>query len=180
MLQRFTTPSRGQVLINGVPQSAYDGDNVRRMIGGLTEHAYVFRTTVAANLRVGKPAATETELHDVLTLVRLRDWVRTLPAGLDTTVGADGVRLSGGQRQRLLLARALLADPAVLLLDEPTEGLDETMADELLADLLRVTAGRAVLLVTHRRAGLDRMDDIITLDAGISARARSEGRRRGS
>ena len=102
----------------------------------------------------------------MLATVRLEDWVRELPAGLDTEVGARGVAISGGQRQRLALARAVLADPAVLILDEPTAHLDPETAGEVMRDVLAVTRGRSTLLITHDDRGLEEMDEIVELGDG--------------
>jgi ATP-binding cassette subfamily C protein CydCD len=110
--------------------------------------------------------ATEDGLRRALARARLLDWADSLPDGLDTLVGEHGARLSGGQRQRLALARALLADFPVLVLDEPAEHLDLPTADALTADLLAATEGRTTLLITHRLAGLDAVDEVIVLDAG--------------
>ncbi|MFB7662812.1 thiol reductant ABC exporter subunit CydD [Kitasatospora sp. NPDC056138] len=112
--------------------------------------------------------ATDERLRAALAAARLLDWVESLPDGLDTMVGEHGARLSGGQRQRLALARALLADFPVLILDEPAEHLDLPTADALTADLLAATAGRTTLLITHRLAGLDdsTVDEVIVLDRG--------------
>ncbi len=96
----------------------------------------------------------------------LLSWIRSLPRSWDTRVGAHGAAMSGGERQRLALARALLADPAVLILDEPTAHLDPEARSALTADLLAVTAGRSTLLITHERDGLDQVDEIIVLDHG--------------
>jgi ATP-binding cassette, subfamily C, bacterial CydC len=93
-------------------------------------------------------------------------WIRSLPQGWDTRVGARGAAMSGGERQRLALARALLADPAVLILDEPTAHLDPETRSALTADLLTVTAGRATLLISHEPDGLDQVDEIIVLERG--------------
>ncbi len=106
------------------------------------------------------------ELEAALARARLGDWVASLPDGLDTLVGEEGARLSGGQRQRLVLARALLADAPVLVLDEPTAHLDAATADALMDDVLEAADDRAVLLITHRSEGVDRMDEVVTLDAG--------------
>jgi ATP-binding cassette subfamily C protein CydCD len=121
---------------------------------------------VRENLLLARKGATEAELRRVLDRARLLDWVDGLPHGLDTLVGEHGARLSGGQRQRLALARALLADFPVLVLDEPAEHLDLPTADALTADLLAATQGRTTLLITHRLAGLEAVDEVIVLDAG--------------
>ncbi|MEU5773241.1 thiol reductant ABC exporter subunit CydD [Streptomyces venezuelae] len=148
----------------GVP--ALDGDTVRRMVGLCAQDAHIFDSSVRENLLLAKKDATDDELRDALERARLDDWAYALPDGLDTLVGEHGARLSGGQRQRLALARALLADFPVLVLDEPAEHLDLPTADALTADLLAATEGRTTLLITHRLAGLDAVDEVIVLDAG--------------
>ena len=161
-LLRFVDPAAGVITLNGVDTTRLDGDAVRTVAGLCAQDAHLFDSTLRENLRLAKPEAMDSELHDVLRRARLDDWVRSLPDGLDTFVGEHGARLSGGQRQRLALARALLADFPVLLLDEPTEHLDLPTADALTRDLLAV----ATLLVTHRLAGLADVDEILVLERG--------------
>ena len=120
------------------------------VIGVCEQDAHVFDSTLEANLRLAKPYATQAELRYALARARLLAWTDSLPLGLATPVGEHGARLSGGQRQRLALARVLLADFPVVILDEPAEHLDEATADELTGDLLAAVAGRTVLLITHR------------------------------
>lgn len=127
-----------------------DGDSVRRVIGWCAQDAYIFDSTIEANLRLARPEATSDELAAALRRARLDGWIAGLPAGLGTMVGEHGNRLSGGQRQRLALARVILADRPVVVFDEPTEHLDEETAASLAVDLLSVTAGRTVIVVTHR------------------------------
>ncbi|MFF4015598.1 thiol reductant ABC exporter subunit CydD [Streptomyces sp. NPDC001843] len=166
VLLRFLDPRAGSCTLAGVDARALDGDDVRRLIGLCAQDAHLFDSSVRENLLLAKKDATEEELRDALRRARLLDWVDGLPHGLDTLVGEHGARLSGGQRQRLALARALLADFPVLVLDEPAEHLDLPTADALTADLLAATEGRTTLLITHRLAGLEAVDEVIVLDGG--------------
>lgn len=166
VLLRFLDASSGTYRLGGVETSALESDTVRRSVGLCAQDAHVFDSTIRENLRLARPGATDDDLRDALSRARLLDWVRALPEGLDTAVGEHGARLSGGQRQRLALARALLADFPVLVLDEPAEHLDLPTADALTADLLAATRGRATVLITHRLTGLDAVDEVLVLDAG--------------
>ncbi|ELP62541.1 thiol reductant ABC exporter, CydD subunit, partial [Streptomyces turgidiscabies Car8] len=166
VLLRFLDADAGSYTLGGVDAYALDGDDVRRLIGLCAQDAHLFDSSVRENLLLAKKDATEDDLRSALTRARLLDWAESLPDGLDTLVGEHGARLSGGQRQRLALARALLADFPVLVLDEPAEHLDLPTADALTADLLAATEGRTTLLITHRLAGLDAVDEVIVLDAG--------------
>ncbi|MFD7508946.1 thiol reductant ABC exporter subunit CydD [Streptomyces sp. NPDC059853] len=150
----------------GTPATDLDGDAVRRHIGLCAQDAHLFDSTLRENLRLADPSADEDALRSALAGARLLDWVDALPDGLDTEVGEHGARLSGGQRQRLALARALLADFPVLILDEPAEHLDLPTADALTHDLLAATEGRTTVLITHRLAGLDAVDEVLVLAAG--------------
>ncbi|MFJ5260611.1 thiol reductant ABC exporter subunit CydD [Streptomyces sp. NPDC088387] len=166
VLLRFLDADAGGYTLAGVDAYALDGDDVRRLVGLCAQDAHLFDSSVRENLLLAKRDATDAELRDALGRARLLDWADGLPDGLDTLVGEHGARLSGGQRQRLALARALLADFPVLILDEPAEHLDLPTADALTADLLAATEGRTTLLITHRLAGLDAVDEVVVLDAG--------------
>ncbi|MFI8204496.1 thiol reductant ABC exporter subunit CydD [Streptomyces sp. NPDC085937] len=166
VLLRFLDPAVGGYTLAGVDAYALDGDDVRRLVGLCAQDAHLFNSSVRENLLLARKDATEHELRDALGRARLLDWADGLPDGLDTLVGEHGARLSGGQRQRLALARALLADFPVLVLDEPAEHLDLPTADALTADLLAATEGRTTVLVTHRLAGLEAVDEVIVLDGG--------------
>lgn len=166
VLLRFLDARAGTYRIGGVDASALDGDTVRRFVGLCAQDAHVFDSSIRENLRLARTDATDAELRDALGRARLLDWALALPDGLDTLVGEHGARLSGGQRQRLALARALLADFPVLVLDEPAEHLDLPTADALTADLLAATRGRTTVLITHRLEGLDAVDEVVVLEEG--------------
>lgn len=166
VLLRFLDARAGTYRIGGVDASALDGDTVRRFVGLCAQDAHVFDSSIRENLRLARTVATDDELRAALARARLLDWAEALPDGLDTLVGEHGARLSGGQRQRLALARALLADFPVLVLDEPAEHLDLATADALTADLLVATRGRTTVLITHRLTGLEAVDEVLVMDAG--------------
>ncbi|GAA0517743.1 thiol reductant ABC exporter subunit CydD [Streptomyces mordarskii] len=166
VLLRFLDIEGGTFSLAGRDAAGLDGDAVRRLVGLCAQDAHVFDSSLRENLRLARPDASDDELRAALAGARLLDWVDGLPDGLDTLVGEQGARLSGGQRQRLALARALLADFPVLVLDEPAEHLDLPTADALTADLLSATQGRTTVLITHRLAGLDAVDEVIVLDGG--------------
>ncbi|WP_285514476.1 thiol reductant ABC exporter subunit CydD [Streptomyces sp. NBRC 14336] len=166
VLLRFLDARAGTYTLGGVDARALAGDDVRRLVGLCAQDAHLFDSSVRENLLLARKGATEDELRDALKRARLLDWAEALPEGLDTLVGEHGARLSGGQRQRLALARALLADFPVLVLDEPAEHLDLPTADALTGDLLAATEGRTTLLITHRLAGLDAVDEVVVLDRG--------------
>ncbi|MFP1626069.1 thiol reductant ABC exporter subunit CydD [Streptomyces sp. 5K101] len=171
VLLRFLDAGSGTYTLGGVPAEALEGDAVRRLVGLCAQDAHIFDSTLRENLRLARPDATEDDLRRALDEARLLDWADALPEGLDTLVGEHGARLSGGQRQRLALARALLADFPVLVLDEPAEHLDLATADALTADLLAATErrggeGPATVLITHRLRGLEAVDEVVVLEAG--------------
>ena len=156
--------------------SAYAADDVRTVIGGCAQDPHIFDTTIAGNIRLARPAATHEQLASAAGRAGLLPWITSLPLGWDTPVGAHGTAISGGQRQRLALARALLADPPLMILDEPTAHLDPDSRRALTADILTVTQGRATLLITHDLDGLDQVDEIVILDHGrVAARGTHAG-----
>ncbi|MGW0465650.1 thiol reductant ABC exporter subunit CydD [Streptomyces sp. NPDC003027] len=166
VLLRFLDAGAGTYRLGGVDAAALDGDDVRRFVGLCAQDAHTFDSSLRENLRLARTDASDDDLRAALGRARLLDWVSGLPDGLDTMVGEHGSKLSGGQRQRLALARALLADFPVLVLDEPAEHLDLATADALTDDLLRATEGRTTVLITHRLRGLDAVDEVVVLDEG--------------
>jgi ATP-binding cassette, subfamily C, bacterial CydC len=180
LLVRFLDPTAGAVTVNGTDLRHLTGEQVRGIVGLVDDQAYLFDATIAANLRVGAPDATDHELHTALTAARLDAWVRQLPAGLATRVGEHGARLSGGQRRRLAYARALLSHRPVLVLDEPTEHLDEATATELVENMLAAAGDRTVIVITHRPnpAGVDQIirltnGQVASIDRPSSQRQRA-------
>jgi ATP-binding cassette subfamily C protein CydC len=150
VLLRFLEPRAGEVRLDGVDLARLEGDQVRSVVGLLTQESHVFDTSIRENLLLAKPGASDLMLWKALYRARLGMFVETLPDGLDTMVGEHGARLSGGERQRLAFARLLLADRDVLVLDEPTEHLDEETGRALIEDLFAAAGGRTVVLLTHR------------------------------
>jgi thiol reductant ABC exporter CydC subunit len=166
VLLRFVPYEGGSVTLDGVELAALAGDDVRRVIGLAAQDAHLFDTTLRENLRLARRNASEDEMRTALERAHLVDWFGQLPKGLDTDVGEHGARLSGGQRQRLAMARIILAGFPVLILDEPSEHLDTETANALTADLVDATVGQTTLLITHRLAGLEAMNEVVVLDAG--------------
>jgi ATP-binding cassette, subfamily C, bacterial CydC len=163
LLLRFLDPESGRVTIAGHALREYRQEDVRATFALAGQDAHVFDTTIRANLLLADPVATDAALWDVLRRARLDTWIASLPDGLETLVGEEGTELSGGQRQRLVLARALLADRPVLLLDEPTAHLDAQTASELVHDIFEAAESRTILLITHRPEGLELVDEIVRL-----------------
>jgi thiol reductant ABC exporter CydC subunit len=166
VLLRFLAHDGGSVTLDGVEIADLDGDQYRTVIGLVSQDAHMFDSTLEENLRLARRGASLEELRAALAKARLLDWTERLPAGLSTEVGERGARMSGGQRQRLAIARALLADFPLIVLDEPGEHLDTQTADAIVADLLAITRDTGALLITHRLAGLEEVDEVLVLDRG--------------
>lgn len=166
LLLRFWAPAAGEIRLAGHDLADYGGEEVRRQFALVSQHTHLFNASIRDNLLLARPRATRAELEAACRAAQIHDFIRTLPAGYDTWVGEAGVRVSGGEARRIAVARALLKDAPILLLDEPTEGLDAPAERALLQAVDRLMAGRSVLLVTHRPWGLKAMDEILLLDAG--------------
>ncbi|WP_255430007.1 thiol reductant ABC exporter subunit CydC [Streptomonospora sp. PA3] len=166
VLLRFRDPDTGTVRLDGADITACPAEEVRGAITGVPQDPHIFASTVRENLRLAAPEADDDRLWEALERARLAEEVRAMPGGLGTEVGSHGMRLSGGMRQRLALARALLAAPRTLVLDEPTAHLDPDTRDAVVADLLAAAEGYSTLLITHDLAGLDRVDDIYVVAEG--------------
>ncbi len=166
LLVRFWDPQRGRILMGGRDLQSLSETDLRRSISVVSQQAHMFAATLRQNLLLAHPQATEAELVAALERVELLDFVKALPDGLDTWVGEFGRQLSAGQARRLAVARAVLHDAPIWVLDEPTEGLDRITEQQLMTALEELTVGRTLLLITHRMVGLERMDRIVLLEAG--------------
>src|SRR5690606_34436604 len=156
----------GTIRIDGTDITAVDIESLRHHIGLVFEDAFLFSDSIAANIAYGRPDATDDEIAAAARVAGADGFIAELPAGYATEVGERGLTLSGGQRQRIALARAVLTDPRVLILDDATSAVDSRVAAEIPATPPRVLQGRTTLLVAHRRSTLLLADRIAVLDAG--------------
>lgn len=163
---RFADPGGGAILLGGVDIRHCALHDLRAAIGVVPQETYLFNDTLRRNLLLARPDATDAELEQVLQQAQLGDVFRQLPRGLDTWLGENGQRLSGGERQRLAIARVLLHNAPLLILDEPSANLDAISEHELLCTLDTTARGRTTLLITHRLYAMERMDMILVLDHG--------------
>ncbi|MEU9554223.1 ABC transporter ATP-binding protein/permease [Streptomyces fumanus] len=166
LLLRHHDPRGGRVLLGGRCATEYPLDALRRNIAVVSQETYLFHATVAENLRLARPDATDEELTRAARAAGVHDEIAALPDGYATVLGERGATLSGGQRQRLALARALLADAPVLVLDEATSAVDERREADIVRALPDAAGGRTVLVVAHRLAAVRHADRIVVLDGG--------------
>lgn len=158
-------PTSGQIKLNQVPVKAF-GDEIARYIGVIQQTPYLFNTTIANNIRLGNETASDAEIWEVLRRVGLEKLIKKLPQGLETLVDEAGLRFSGGERHRLALARILLKDAPVIILDEPTVGLDPITEQALITTFLDVLQDKTLLWITHHLQGIEAMDQIIFIEDG--------------
>jgi ATP-binding cassette subfamily C protein CydC len=166
-LLKFYPLQQGCVRFGGWPVAALQGDALRRRIAVIAQQPVLFNLSLRENLLLGAPEAGAAQLERAVRLAQLESFVASLPAGYDTALGEGGARVSGGEARRIAIARALLQDAPVLVLDEPTEGLDTRTARDLYAALDAAARNRTLLLITHRLSGLARLvDEVVVMDAG--------------
>jgi thiol reductant ABC exporter CydC subunit len=166
LLLRFWEADRGQILLGGRPLCDYSPDDLRRRMAVISQHTYLFNATLRDNLLLARPDAAQAEIEQAARQAQIQAFIAGLPQGYDTWVGEHGLRLSGGERQRLAIARALLKDAPLLILDEPTANLDPLTERGVLEAIHTLMQGRSTFWITHRLAGMDRMDEIVVLDRG--------------
>ncbi|MCL4514679.1 MAG: thiol reductant ABC exporter subunit CydC [Firmicutes bacterium] len=175
LLLRFWDYEHGSIRLGGHELKKYRQEDLRRLFGVVAQHTHLFNATVRENLLLARPESGEDEMIQAARDARIHDFIQSLPQGYDTYVGEGGFKLSGGQRQRLAIARALLKNSPILVLDEPTAGLDPVTEQEVMKAIHRLMEGRTTLVITHRLAGLEIMDGILVLKAGrVMERGRQE------
>ncbi|WP_437906529.1 ABC transporter ATP-binding protein [Sorangium sp. So ce327] len=182
LIPRFYDPTSGRVLLDGIDLRRHDLDQIRRRMGVVFQDNFLFSNTVAANIAFGAPHATREQIERAAVIACAHEFIRELPEGYDTELGEAAANLSGGQRQRLAIARAVLLDPPLLLLDDPTAAVDASTEREILDAILSATRGRTTIMATHRAHLLRRAHQVIVLDRGrIAERGTHEEllRRRG-
>ncbi|MCO5386331.1 MAG: thiol reductant ABC exporter subunit CydC [Desulfosporosinus sp.] len=166
LLLRFWEYNEGRIELGGHSLQQYTQEEVRDFVGVVTQRTHIFNATIRENLLLAKPGASEEELILASQRAKLHDFVRSLPKGYDSLVGEGGFKLSGGQRQRLAIARVLLKNASILILDEAMEGLDPITERDVLEEVYKLMDGRTTLVITHHISGLERMDEILVLDQG--------------
>ena len=158
-------PTAGKITVAGKEPASY-GQHIYDLCGVLNQKPYLFATTVENNIALGRQGATREEIEQVVGQVRLDNYIHSLPAGLKTQTEESGQRFSGGERQRIALARILLKDTPVVILDEPTVGLDPETEHGLIETIFDTLEGKTVIWITHHLAGMSKMDQIIFMDKG--------------
>ncbi|MEE3118059.1 MAG: ABC transporter ATP-binding protein, partial [Pseudomonadota bacterium] len=166
LLLRFYDPSQGRILIDGQPIQSLSLNSLRSAIGLVSQDVYLFEGSIRENLAYGKPDATDAEIVEAAKTAEAWSFIEALPEGLDTPVGERGIRLSGGQRQRLSLARALLKDPPILVLDEATSAVDNETEAAIQRSLKRIGHNRTVIMIAHRLSTIVDADTIAVVEAG--------------
>ncbi len=166
LLSRFYELSSGEILIDGYPIRSIPLSQLRRSIAMVTQESFLFNGTPAENLRIGKPDATEEEMWHALAAANAEDFVRRLPKGLQTQLGERGVKLSVGEKQRLSIARALLKNPPILILDEATASVDNTTERLIQEALQHLLAGRTSFVIAHRLSTVRHADQILVMERG--------------
>lgn len=166
LIPRFYDCQKGRICIDGLDVREWDLEKLRRCIGIVFQESFLFSNTIASNIAFGRPHADAESIERAARIAAAHDFIMDLPEGYETILGESGVNLSGGQRQRLAIARALLLDPTILILDDATAALDSKTEQEIFTALNRAIAGRTTFIVAHKFSTLRRADRILVLERG--------------
>jgi len=166
LIPRFYDVTSGRLTLDNIDVRDIDLDDLRRNIGIVFQESFLFSNTVAANIAFGHPEATREQIEKAARVAAAHDFITELPRGYETVLGEGGVDLSGGQRQRLAIARAVLLEPAILLLDDPTAAIDPETEHEILEAMQGAMEGRTTFIVAHRLSTLRRADKVVVLERG--------------
>jgi subfamily B ATP-binding cassette protein MsbA len=169
LIPRFYDATAGRVLIDGVDVRDFELHGLREKFGFVLQDTVLFRGTVRENIAYGRPAATDEQVARAARLANAEEFIERMPHGYETLIGERGLTLSGGQRQRLGIARAIIRNGPVLILDEPTAALDQEAEEHVMEALERLIQGRTVIMIAHRLATLRRADKVIVLKDGLVA-----------
>jgi ATP-binding cassette subfamily B protein len=166
LIPRLFDPTAGAVLVDGIDVRRRDPAELRRQIGFVPQETFLFSSTVAANIAFGVDSATDAQVRRAAELAGLSGDIESFPAGYETMVGERGITLSGGQKQRTAIARALLRDPRILILDDALSSVDTLTEERILTHLAGVMRGRTVILISHRVSTVRQADRIVVLEKG--------------
>lgn len=166
LLLRLYEPESGRICIDGVDLSCYQRESLRQEIGIVLQDTLLFTASVAENISYGKPDATLGEIEEAAKLAHAHDFILSLPEAYETAIGGRGSTLSGGQRQRICLARAIIKQPSILILDEPTSAVDTTSASLIRNAVARLQAGKTTIVIAHQFIAMDQFDQILVLENG--------------
>lgn len=164
LLMRFWDPQQGQITLGDDALTAYDSEELRKQFAVASQQVHLFNSTVKRNLLLANPEAADEQIVEVCKIAEIHDFIESQEEGYDTWIGEAGTRLSGGQIQRLAIARALLKDAPILILDEPGENLDAETELRVMQNILEASVGRTVILITHKKVGLEAMDQLVSLN----------------
>jgi ABC-type multidrug transport system fused ATPase/permease subunit len=166
LLFRYWEYESGEISLGGESLKSLNQDEIRKRLALVSQNSYFFNTSIRENLRLARPRVTQEEMESSAQSAQIHEFIMNLPKGYDTFIGEQGLRLSGGERQRLAIARALLKDAPILILDEPTANLDPITEKQVLDVLFGIMRSKTSLLITHRLVGLENVDEILVLDHG--------------
>jgi ATP-binding cassette subfamily B protein len=166
LIPRFYDPIKGRILVDGIDTRHLDLNDLRRNVGIVFQESFLFSNTVAANIAFGEPTASRAAIERAAQIAQAHTCIMGLSRGYDTVLGEGGSDLSGGQRQRLAIARAILLNPAILILDDPTAAIDPQTEHDIMEAMENAMRGRTTFVVAHRLSTLRRADWILVIDRG--------------